>query len=452
MNKLATILALITLTLSVYSQTKEYKIIPEQTEEIAKKYQNAFSIYNASLKSVEVPKYDTIKTLSENYKTLNNEIKELKKDSIEKMNEYETELDKYNEIESIAKKIDEFLASDERFKKKKDYLKEAQVISEKYNLGYFIYADKSINQSKITDFLSFRFDKEALNNHLIQVKNSVVRQNHKPMEPSDYSFSELNNAREQMQNIDKYEIELKEIGTYSKEKIMLGEKINDLTSITGTFKVVGDYYIMNYSHAGYVENELVEKSIIEEGNLKKYTRFRAQSLMKDDNTGKYLFGTSRFLFNCGTEVTLIKFIAKLENLGYKTEQIGDEIFILTDKSKLKLTSDIYNNVNQGNTDYINEISTSVAQFNNLLDKAIPLTEKLVKHFQAYQSGNLTTNRLDIWKNEVKNAQNIHDTMKNLPGRNKDNLYNYQKHFSTERLKEYNEFWEVLIGSKEILGI
>jgi hypothetical protein len=88
----------------------------------------------------------------------------------------------------------------------------------------------------------------------------------------------------------------------------------------------------------------------------------------------------------------------------------------------------------------------------LLNRAIPLTDKLVKHFKAYQSATLTTNRFNTWKNELKTAQNILASMDKLAGRDKDNLYNYQKHISTKRLQKHNDFWEVLKGSETILGM
>lgn len=452
MRKLATILALGFLTLNVYSQSKEYKITPEQSKQIVGKYQNAFTIYNASFGQIEVPQFDTLLVEKEEYNALCLKIESLKKDSITKSNEYKTELAKYNEIKSISEKIEEFQKSSAKFKDKKELLKDAQVISEKHNLDYFIYADNTVNQSKTADFFQIRLDKVALGNHLNLVKNSVSRQMTKPMQLSSNSFYELTNARRELLNIEKYSIELKQIGTYTKEALMLGEQISDLTAISGTFKIVGDYYIMKYTDAGYIQNQLVEKSVIVDKNLEKQTLYRPQSLMKDENTGQLLFGTSMFLYNCGTEITLIKFIEKLNELGFKTEQLGEEIFIITSKGKLMLTSDIYKNVEEGNTNYITEISSSVSQFNSLLDKAIPLTDKLLNHFNAYQHATLTLDRLNTWKSEVNSGQIIFESMNKLPGFDMDNLYNFQKHIPTERLKQYNDFSEVLKGSQVILGM
>jgi hypothetical protein len=452
MNRLKAIIVLCTLSISAYSQSKEYKITPEQSKQTVVKYQNAFSVYDASLSSIEVPRYDTIQVERHEYKELLKDIKILEKDSVTSYDEYNSKIAEYNEIISIVTKIDEFQNSDARFKVKKLFLKDAQTIAKKYKFNYFIYADKSINRAKSVDFFSLKLDKVALNNHLNKVKDNVSRRVRKPIQPSSYNYSKLTNARKALQGMERYEYELKQNGTYSNEGIMLFDKIEDLTQISGTFKVIGEYYIMGSTQDGYVQNQLVERSVIENNGLKKYTKYRAESLMKDEGTGKLLFGTSSFLYNCGTEVTLIKFIQKLNKLGYKTEQDGDDIFILTSESKLTLTSDIYKNVEAGNTNYINKISVSVAQYNKLLNRAIPLTDKLVKHFKAYQSATLTTNRFNTWKNELKTAQNILASMDKLAGRDKDNLYNYQKHISTKRLQKHNDFWEVLKGSETILGM
>jgi hypothetical protein len=452
MRKLYLLLVLLATHSALISQTKEYLITPDVTAKTVVKYQNAFSIYKVTSQEIDIPIYDTSYVETETYSNLKLKLDELKQDSIKREEEYLINLSDHNEFSSIITKINIFLNSNEKFKVKKINLLKAQQIADKFNVDYLIYADKSINQKHSADFFSLKLDKVALKNHLNKIKNDVPRQSVKPLKPSSFSYSQLNSTRTQLSRVEKYEQKLTQKGTTKAVGYILGNQIEDLTTISGTFKVIGDYYIMKYDYNIYIQNQLVEKEIIEENNLRKYIRYQSKSLMKDESSGVFLYGTSNFLYNCGTEVTLIRFIEKLKQLGFNVTQVGDKVFINTSNAKLLLTSDIYKSVNNGNNNYINEIANSVKQFNLLMKEAAILTDKLVNHFNAYQHATLTTDRLNQWKSELGSAQKIYDEMQGLKGRDIDNLYNYQKHINMETLEKYNDFWQVLSGSNKILGM
>lgn len=443
--------ALVLITNFTSAQTKEYQMTPEYTARAIQKYPDLLHLSDASNQTIDVPKYDTLYVQRGEYTSLLTNIESLKKDSISEAQKNEKALNDYNEVNSIIAEIDSFIKSDSKFKDKKEHLLKAQKIDQARGFSHLIYADNTINQSKIADYMSLKLDKVALENHLIQIKIDLQNRNPKPVQYNRYS-SKLNDLRIQLSKTPKNEINLTQNGSYKANGIILGNEIEDLTTITGTFKYKGEYYIINDYCNGYVPNQLVEKEIIDKNKLSNCVKYRASSLIEEVNTGKMYYGTENFLYYCGNDMTTVNFAKKLNSLGYKTTLEGEDYFITTQYGKLALTSDIYENVNNGNVSYINELAQSVRNFNALVNQSVPITTNLLNHFNAYQHATLTVERLNIWKAEVTKGQNIYDKMQALKGRDMDNLYNYQKHLSTETLDKFNNFWQVLSGSKPILGM
>mgnify|MGYP000179801651 CR=1 FL=1 len=151
------------------------------------------------------------------------------------------------------------------------------------------------------------------------------------------------------------------------------------------------------------------------------------------------------------DMILVNFEKKLNKLGFKTE-FNDDIIIYANNTKLVLTDDIYRNVEEGNINYINQIASSVRQFKSYTKKGAILTDKLVNHFSSHQNRTMTTGRLVTWKSDLKKAKNIYNKIHSLKGNNLENTINFYKHIDNKTLDEYNDFWQIVRGSGEVLGM
>jgi len=447
------IVVLIFLSATLKSQTKEYLITPETTAEIIVKYKNAFWLRDADRKTIDFPIYDTTYVETEHYLKYADKLDTLIKDSTSLMNDYVLKKSVFEEQMSMVSLIDNFLNSNAKFKEKKQYLLKAQEISIKYKYDNLIYADKTFNSARKSEFFLLKIDQDKLRSHLIKQRNELTRNLHEPRNPYgyNYKYSELYKIRKYISGIQKLEQKLTQVSSYQAEGIIIGSEIENLTKIEGIYRVIGEYKIMKYSYGGYAKNQLVLDSIISQRKLRKHASSK-EALIEEINTGKLYYGTDRFIYNCGTDMTLIRFIEKLNKLGFKTVNNGDKIIITTSKGQLVLTHDIYENVNEGNPNYINEIASSVQQFNSLVSQAKPLQDKLVNHFNAYQHATLSSTRLNQWKSDVSKAQKLYEKAYSLKGREFKNIENFQKQIEISKIKQFNEFTEVLRGSKVILGM
>lgn len=229
--------------------------------------------------------------------------------------------------------------------------------------------------------------------------------------------------------------------------------VEDITSLTGSFTVVGRYYYQSYKDRVSEAYQLVDEESLQKKGIETYAK-TFYPLLYNESTGEYFLdaGHVSLIGECGTSAEVAGVISTINKAGYKTSELNGRHMISTVNGNIVLTSDILNAVKNGNTKYIDEISQSVKVFKQQLTQAKPLIEKLAGHYKAHRARTMTNDRLAIWKQDLLKADGILKKMNSLKGAEKENIANFNEQFSTETLNEYNDFWGVVKGSKEVLGV
>jgi len=236
-----------------------------------------------------------------------------------------------------------------------------------------------------------------------------------------------------------------------------GDEIKKFTSISGTFRNVGDYYEVQSDCGKYFERQLIDKRsvTIDKTVLRTGDECYGQqisSLMQEVNTGELIYGTGAFLYECGTDAEELNFFKLLENNGFRVTKTENYSVIETKTGKVKLTPDIYKNVNMGNIGYINEIESSINQYNTLVEKADIISDKISKYVISYKNKTISGEGMNKWRLEIQNADKIYAKIESLKGYNEENLYNFQQQIKPEVIEKHDTFCRLLNGSKQILGL
>jgi hypothetical protein len=448
---------LLFVAICVYAQTTKYTLSKSRTAPIIAKYvPGTFQAYRVVNKEVSFPIYDTISKITPEYAELSSRLEKLHNDSASYATQYQNELTAYNEISKAAEQIGNYLNKTGKFRDKSHFLAEAQTTFIKYNLDYLVYADDNVNSIRKKEFKGLRFNDittpDSFDNHLRNVYNQIKGKS-RPYNNSSNINYDLQRTRRNLSQTQRYSITYKESGQKKQIKTyMVDSEIEDLTSIEGVFTSIGEFYFSTENTLAYLENQLIEKSFLESQNEKNSRHF--SPLFYNSLKNEYYLDAGRmnFTYECGTNQEISDIITKINKAGYKTLDSKGDYIIQTPNGNITLTADILEQVKINNTKYISDISLSVKTFNSLLTESKPLIDKLANHFNAYSARTMTTDRLSIWKQDVVKADVILKKMNSLKGAEKENIYNFNNQFSNDRLKLYNDFWGVVVGSKQILGL
>lgn len=416
------------------AQTKEYKLIPERTSAISKKYSSLPTVHKVLIK--EIGTQTKVDIPNEIYIDIENKINTLVKDSINQMGNLKPDFEKYEKKIEIVTEIQKYLNSNDKTKIKKQYLIKAQNISNELNLKYIIYPNKDLQMP------------------LHDICNQINYGNKKPSISRDLILK-LKEERAKLSKTSKVKQGYENNNNIKTNKLILDQEIEDIKTLSGIFTAIDkDYFILRKDFENFRANELVESEIFNNAKIPYNNKrdFGSKILIFNEVAEEYYFVDRYFLGEYAIDMTLVKFEQKLNKLGYKTESKDSDIIIFVNKTKLILTNDIYKNVNNENPNYINEIANSVNQFQTYVNQTLPLTEKLVNHFSSYRNKSMNSTRLEQWKSDLKNAKAIYNKITSLKGNNIENAINFNQQINTKTLDKFNEFWQVLKGSEEVLGI
>ena len=434
MKKISLLISALCLTTFLNAQTKEYKLTTDRTTEISKKYSSLPTVYKISKKEVGTP--TKVNVPNELYTEIQNKINSLVKDSINQIESLKSDFEKYDKKIEIVSEIQKYLISTDKEKIKKEHLIKAQNISNGLNLKYIIYPNKDL-------FMP-----------LHDICNQISYNNRKPTISRDLLYK-LSDERNLLKKTSKTKVALENNNNIKKSTLILDEEVEDIKTISGIFIAIDkEYVVLRRDFEGYNSNELIEVEIFNNKNIpfdNKRDLGHKVVIFNKENDQYYL--ADRFLLGeFALDMSLVNFENKLNKLGYKTESKNTDIIIFVNTTKLILTNDIYQNVNNGNINYINEIANSVNQFQSYVNQAFPLTEKLVNHFSAHKNRTMNSTRMTQWKSDLKNAKIIYNKINSLKGNNIENATNFNQQISIKTLDKYNEFWQVLRGSEEVLGM
>lgn len=450
MQKTIYLIALI-LTFNIsQSQIQSYRFTTENTQaNIEPEYKSGYYIYQVEKKEVHTPIYDTIEKPSEAYKIWETELKQNVQDSIE----YMTKLNKNKEISTISENISNFFASNSKLKTKKYFLINAQKIADKYELPYLIYADKEFNESKMKEFKEV----SDLSDHLINIMTDITAKYN--VDENKSIFQNLKSTRLNLKNTNKTEKSLEVIDSVKSYILVQGQRLKDFESISGTFDDLGKYTLFRkdkqFGMKKMLEGQLLNSDSLRviAGNENVQGITTSYILIKNRDKEEYYTTTYEFLREFGIDNKIDDYMNLLKKNGFTSNLDGDILYINTNKGKVRATFDIYEEVQKGNIEYINEIAYSMVEFKRIVNQqANPSTEKLANHFSAHQNGTITTTRLNTWKNDTKKAMEILKNLKSLKGNEEDNEDYFLRKIDDTTTKEYLEFLQVLNGTKVVLGL
>lgn len=436
-------ITVILLNTSINAQTKYYKLTKEKTTNVSKKYSSLPVVYNVLSKEINVPTKK--ETSNKEYTELEIKISSLKKDSINEMIGLQPKIELFDKKNECANQIKLYLNSTEKNKIKKEYLIKAQKIiddynlTNNYNLKYKVYPNKELH-TPIHD-----------------VHNQLIYKNWMPSISRNLT-TKLKTERNKLNNTPKKINILTKNDNVKKQVLLLSKEVNDITTISGVFKSLGnigyDYIILNRDIEGFSKNEILDIKTFKEKKIKHNFKkdLGNKNLIVNKETNEYFLVDGILLSTFAQNMTLVKFEEKLKKLGYKTEDKGDDIIIYANDSKLVLTNDIYTKINEGNTNYINEIIKSQKQFKTHINTSLPLTKKLVNHYSSYKNKTMTKARLITWKSDLEKAKSINKKIKSLKGNERENITNFNQQIEKETLDKYNDFWQVIKGSEQVIGI
>ena len=431
---------------------KTFVLKRSETQMKMGKYRNAFSVSQLRLDNIQVPKYDTTQVESDSYKTLLVSIEKLETDSIRYASEFHSQLENYKKYKSVADNLQAFLESNEKFKDKKEYLRKAQIAAEDVGLEINVYADKSVNTDFQSDFLLYKFDKNGLND---LVKSSLRYPQQFAREPKpSYNQTTVNrdlaDKREGLSRTNRYETKTSQSGVKTIPSLVEGQTVNDLAALEGVFNPVrGKNYVITTAHSEYVSGQIVGDSIRYTPDF-KVNRAREIFLYQHRETGEYYWDNGGMLFfaNCGTDDQVNQFVQKLTQSGYKVVDAKDGKEIIVGDTHLSIQPDLFEEVNNGNINYVNEVASAVDKFKQYMKQAQPLTSKIAMHFTAHLAFTMTTDRLTTWKRDVQKAIELENKIKSLTG-----YKGYLRdQIDSQTLSTHTEFVQVLRSSRVVLGM
>lgn len=460
------LILIIFINLKSLAQKKEFSLNSEKSIELRKTFGVSFpNVYLLTEKEFSLKKFDTIKTLTKEYIEKQKKEASIKKDSLNQLFEYSNLKKEYENLASIKQNIDNFLNSNKRYKDKKQYLINAQVSSDSLNkykdvlykavrTWYihrakveFIYADKKVNSNKRSEFNQLKFNKNEFTEHLTQISKRIESLR----EPS-FNFKRIQSNSSisySPKKEEKYNYKLK-----VKEEIKtLGYQIIkpqiDFSQLNGEFKLL-------YGSEDLIGN-LESNQILLLKNLKNINKSKNNLksiynsyVFENIKTKELYFSKDKTVIENYSISGDIKFVNnKLKEKGFLTKQIGSENYILYQNKKIRINKSIIKNISENNFNYLNKISKSIDEFNNLANLSEPLTVKLNNKINAYRNGTLTKEKLKVWETECKKGQGIIERFKKIYEVEK---YYFVDFIEKEKLKNKNDLINSVLLSSKIIGI
>lgn len=260
------------LTLKSYSQEYTELVFNNQLNNlVTEKLGYAPTVFEVDNKEYKSTTKTSSKRVTQAYKDAIELVKIAEKDSIEAAQNKDSELAKVHEIGKIKKNINKFLTSKDVYDAKKEMLIDAQKISNKYSLGYLIYADSQINKDYKSKFFVLSHNKLDLKIHLKKLLWKIDSNKNYPAAKVDNSLenNRLKQAREKFKSTKKYEIIQGKSNVRSYNVLTLGKDvINSEEQISGHFESLGEFYVVTAGN-GYKSEQLVPAKEVKAKKIKK---------------------------------------------------------------------------------------------------------------------------------------------------------------------------------------
>ena len=293
MFKILTLVFFLAFQMTFSQSVNHFDLDPKHTVRKINEFNSLPALY-AVVEKEYVFNYEPVSEKFHNnaYAEINKEINYLVKDSVQKENVFNGELEKFTEVMKIKTLINEFLGSKEAYEFKKNKLVTAQNIASKYKLNHLIYADDNINTNYKSKFFMLKLNNLDMKVHLKRIVWDLEKINLvSPVKNSSETINgRLKQLRKKKKAIGPYNVIITNKEPKYKTSLTTATKV-DVKNFKGKFQHLGVYYTIKNNYKDmFKKGMLVDSKTAKEYNLinKGYTGVAKQMLLETTNNKKFV--------------------------------------------------------------------------------------------------------------------------------------------------------------------
>lgn len=255
-----------------YGQYSYFEFESTLNNLITKKKNEAPIVFEIVKKSIIVNKSTQKKVANPTYQKINDELSILVNDSIQTADINKSKLTTYHKKNEIKQLINEYLNSKETFSQKKEKLISAQLLAQKINLDWLIYADDQINIANKSKFFVLKLNHLDLKVHLKKLVWKIDETNKRPTieKPKLFTPEKVNSLRNQLNNTKPHQYIKGPTKPKKTSVLALGTEITNPDGIiNGMFKNMGEYNVILKKINGKTVEQLISVKKVARLNRKK---------------------------------------------------------------------------------------------------------------------------------------------------------------------------------------
>ena len=239
-----------------------------------------------------------------------------------------------------------------------------------------------------------------------------------------------------------------DVPTHQSAYLVSGVSI-DIMGISGTFEKMPEAYkvVIKDVEGRFVANQLITKL----QNYESYDNLSNEyPLIRKVGTEEYyLIMSYDFVSSTIKEYEQSKVLNLVHKLGYKEFKVGDDYYIKSKTSEIKLNFQTYQELEK-NPNYISTLDADQSKIANLVQQTVEHSTRLDKYLSQYriQKHNLPTATINAWRTATTNAQKLMNQINKLSEKY-DGDYSFKLLRGT---KTIDMFSDTLLASKGVLGM
>lgn len=416
-----------------------------------------FKVYHGTKKEIDYHPYIDGQVNTNEYNLL-----------LERMKEYKPAYDEYKkkvstdsifkaDLKTICEKINLYLSSNEKSDIKEQYLIQAQSIANSHkleitgdNTSFFAKKLNDYGQTK-NEAKTFKLydgkkvgskkDIEFYKSEIEKIKVPDIKVSHEAK-----NYIELLEKEKKIQKTEPGKALSSE--TLKRTSFIIDNEI-EITSLSGEFQELPNKYMLALRD---IENKFVKDELTNDtkGYYNTGGLTKEYSLIKKTNSDDYYYIMSDdYLSTLIFKQKVNELLSMVHKLGYKEYKEGQDLYIKSKTSEIRLDVRIYNELKK-NPNYISTLDSDQAKITALVNQTIPHSKTLDKYLSQYniQRRNLSTATINSWRTATTEAQKLLNQINKLSEK-------YDGNYSFTLLNKSNTldiFLDNLNASKGMLGM
>jgi len=456
-KNLLTLFMILNISLVKAQQLSSFTITPELSQKILPTLRS-FYVFHASYKEIEYHALDTGQVISKNYKLTLEEANKYKPAYDAYLTEQKVISDKKLAVQSIIGNVNSFLNSDDKYDIKEHYLIEAQQIADSNDFKVVI-DDNRIKLKSLLDTQNFNtsHDKRTL---MVYYKDKHISKNELKLyteaiakmkfeEPKRTgNYNEYVNISEELKHIKKTETGKIESTKTSKRFAYKVDSLSiNINTLEGKFIEIPKKWTVVYQNIhNYFKNELIDNMDVHYD--KEFSE--AFPLIKNIDTNDYYYVMTNDYVKSIKQIQQQQEILDIvHKLGYKEYLDGDELYIKSKTSEVKLDFYTHNQLSK-NPAYINILDNDQIKIASLVKLTISHSTTLDKYLSLYnmQRNRMSTTSINAWRIATAQAQKLNDQIYSLREKYESN-YSFRL---IDKSNTFSIFLDNLLASKGVLGM